>query len=355
MNTKRWLIFIGLAIFLIGIGYAVVAWMNRSSGPAFTLQIPSTRPPTMNSLQIATTPTPFFEDGKMTATLPPEVTRETEPSQAGRTCGNVGTVHLLVVGLTLPANGDILGADAIRLITINYSQPSVTILTIPAMLWVKTPALTDLGVNQIQLAAVYSTAYSATVSEPVEIRAHKATQVLAQTIVDNFNYVPDHYITVNDAEFSKLIDTLGGIDIDLPNAVDGSSEGYGLYPAGHQQLDGTRALNFARLFHPDGIRSQDVWGNLERQAIVVKAILATSIKPRNWAKLPELISKAQQTVITDLSPEQTLRLTCVTQEVGENTQIRMIGQDMVSRDQFGHLIPDYEAIHRLITEIEASN
>jgi anionic cell wall polymer biosynthesis LytR-Cps2A-Psr (LCP) family protein len=41
--------------------------------------------------------------------------------------------------------------------------------------------------------------------------------------------VSDHYLTVDDSAFVKYVDSLGGIEIDLPKAVDASSEDYGIY------------------------------------------------------------------------------------------------------------------------------
>ena len=100
------------------------------------------------------------------------------------------------------------------------------------------------------------------------------------------------------------MNALGGVEIDLPRAVDGSSEGYGVYPAGQQLLSGMQALNFARLFHPGGVHNQDVWGNLERQNLVVRGILAATLKPGNWIKIPDLVEAAHDAVITDLSPNR---------------------------------------------------
>ena len=195
-------------------------------------------------------------------------------------------MRLLVIGLTLPIGGEVMGADAIRLVTIDFDQPSATILAMPAVLWVPTPTLVDLGLDETYLTNVYKEIYSQTESNSERFRHLIATQAMAQTILDNFGFAPDHYLTVDERAFIKSVDILGGIQIDLPEAVDGTEEGYGLYPAGVQTMDGMRALNFARLFHPGGVTDWDLWGNLARQNLVVKSIIRSALKPQNWIKIP---------------------------------------------------------------------
>lgn len=353
MKSRQWILLAALAILLIGGGYGAVAWMNRPMGQSLSLQTPSPveteAQPT--SEQAAATP-------ETTSTLPAQIPAPTltaAPTQVAGICGNTGSMRLLVIGLTTPTKEDVLGANAIRLVTINFDQPSAVVFTLPAMLWVNPPATADFGVEPIQLTAVYRKAYTAAKDNPEQVRAQKATQALAQTIVDNFGYTPDHYITLDEGVFIKYVDALGGVEINLPKAVDGKSEGYGFYPAGPQLLDGTRALNFARLYHPGGTSAYDVWGNQGRQNLVLKAILAATLKPQNWTKIPGLMVEIQGTAITDLSLDQTLDLVCMVKEVGKNTGMLGINKDMVTLDASGRMIPDVKAIQRLIVEMEQSN
>jgi LCP family protein required for cell wall assembly len=282
----------------------------------------------------------------------PDPTRTTPPIEIAKVCGNTGSMRLLVIGLTTPTDTEILGADAIRLVTIDFDQSSATIMTLPALLWVDTPTLAEFGVEQTQLNLVYNTAFSAAKGNPKKARDQKATQAMAQTIIDNFGFVPDHYITVDEGSFVKYVDALGGIEINLPQAVDGTSEDYGVYPAGPQLLDGRRALNFARLFHPGGVTDLDIWGNLERQNLVVKGILAATLKPQNWTKLPSLLKEVNQAIVTDLSVTQTLDLACMAGKVGENARMLAIGEDMVKVDGLGRMIPNVEAIRRFIAQMD---
>jgi anionic cell wall polymer biosynthesis LytR-Cps2A-Psr (LCP) family protein len=116
-----------------------------------------------------------------------------------------------------------------------------------------------------------------------------------------------------------------------------------------------RALNFARLFYPGGNRKLDIWGNLERQNLVVKGILEAMLKPQNWTKIPGLMKDVHEAVNTDLSLNQTLDLSCMVGKVGESARMLVVSEDMVSVDGLGRRIPNVEAIKRLIAEMESSN
>jgi LCP family protein required for cell wall assembly len=258
-------------------------------------------------------------------------------------------MRLLVIGLTLPIGGEVMGADAIRLVTIDFDHASATILAMPAVLWVPTPVLSDLGLDENYLTNVYEEVYSQTESNSERFRHLIATQAMAQTILDNFGFAADHYLTVDERAFIKSVDILGGIQIDLPQAVDGSEEGYGFYPEGVQTLDGMRALNFARLFHPSGVTDWDFWGNLQRQNLVVKSIFHSALKPKNWTKIPSLVQEVKGAVYTDLSINQALDLACMVEAVDENTRMVVVDETMIQRDSSGRMIPDLSAIQGLIS------
>jgi len=348
MKYTRWILLVCLvAVLLVGV-LGVLAWINRPIGQRLTLQTPAL---VITPTEDQPGPTQAAEPVEITPTA---VTKTTTLSEGSKICGNTGRMHLLVIGVTTPTKDRQLGANAIRLVTVNFDRSSASVLTLPAMLWVNTPVLADLGVKEFELSLVYLKAHSAAKTNQEEIPAQKATQAMAQTILDNFGFVPDHYITVDEGVFIKYVDALNGIEINLPAAVDGTAEGYGLYPAGPQVLNGTRALDFARLFHPAGVSGEDVWGNLERQNLVVKGILAATLKPQNWTKIPGLMRDVHQAVITDLSLSQIIDLACMVGKVGEKAQMFAVGENMVKMDGMGRMIPDSDAIKQLISLIETS-
>ena len=89
--------------------------------------------------------------------------------------------------------------------------------------------------------------------------------------------------------------------------------------------------------------------------MVLKGILAATIKPQNWTKIPRLINDVNQAVITDLSLNQTIDLACIAGKVGENTRMLAVGEDMMKVNSLSRMIPDLEAIKHLIAEMDNSN
>ena len=351
MNRTRWLLLTGLAVLLLGGGYVVYYLVNRPMSQTLTLTTPTQEV----AQQVPTdTPTPLVKTPTVVAAMP-AATATTSPTDVPNICGNTGSMRLLVIGLTLPTDGEVLGADAIRLVTLDFDQPSATIMALPALLWVDTPALAEFGVEETYLTAVYMEAYENRKVTSQRLRHQLATQALAQTIIDNFGFVPDHYLVVDERVFVESVDTLGGIEVNLPEAVDGTSEEYGIYPAGQQTLDGISTLNFARLFHPDGVEDLDTWGNMVRQKLIVQAILAETLKLQNFTKIPALADDLMRGVVTDLSLKQTLDLVCMVEKVGQSTQSLGVSEEMVTLDDSGRMIPDLEAIKQLIIQMNNSN
>lgn len=229
MNRARWALFAGLVAILLGVSFVVLAWINRPMGQTLILQTPAQiadptalQPiSTQSVVPVGKTPT--------VAMAMPAATVTATSAEVAKTCGNIGNMRLLVIGLTTPTDVEILGAAAIRLVMNDFDKPSATILTLPALLRVKTPILVNLGVEQLELNLMYNTAFSAAKDDPKEVRNQKATKAMTQTIIDNFGFVSDHYITVDESAFVKYVDSLGGIEINLPKVVDASYEDYGIY------------------------------------------------------------------------------------------------------------------------------
>ena len=233
-----------------------------------------------------------------------------------KTCGESGTMALLVSGLSMPEWRPVHGVGALRLVKVNFDQKSAAVLNVPRALFVADTNLPQ--AQETSLTVVYRMARDAAKgNNPKEIN-RKATQDMAQVLVDDFGYVPDHYITVDPAKFVELVDTLGGIDITLSAPVDGTPDELGSFPGGAQHLDGQRALDLLRILHPAGETNPNVWQKFERQRVVTLGLLAAMLKPANWDKLPQVAKDARQVVVTDLSVNQVLDLLCMVQQSGDN-------------------------------------
>jgi anionic cell wall polymer biosynthesis LytR-Cps2A-Psr (LCP) family protein len=111
--------------------------------------------------------------------------------------------------------------------------------------------------------------------------------------------------------FMRIVDTLGGIDIYLPSAIDGLPyEGnpidMGYIPSGQQHLNGDQALRMARIRqkYNDLIRH-------EHQNQLICALKNKIATPEVLPKLPQIITTLRDSVLTDFSQQEMEQLACL--------------------------------------------
>lgn len=130
---------------------------------------------------------------------------------------------------------------------------------------------------------------------------------LIATIQDALDIPIHHYIEVDFDGFARLVDTLGGVEICVPNAAKDAGSGLDIQP-GCQTLNGGMALAFVRSRHYtewiDGSWVEDNkndFGRMERQQTFLRTA-ATAILDElksNPLKLGDLLAAAGQLVTVD--------------------------------------------------------
>jgi len=329
MKRFIWISSLAGLVLLIGVTIWVVSWLSRPL------------------------------DSPLELVVPPELAQVDQPAaaqsapQLQKTCGGKGTLRMIVVGQASPITAGLYGADAIRLVVVDYDNETAAILGLPVDLWVDTPVLADLDVEENSLNMVYQLMYENASGNPDHVRTQKATQALAQTIVDVFEFVPDRYVTVVEEPFIEFIGELDGgvVVVNLPEGVDGTSEGYDDYPPGEQSLTGVQTLNLTRLLHPSGQIEPDILGRLERQNAVLLGMRDTMLlNSENLTKIPDLVKAVRKAITTDLSVDQALDLACMVEEVGNDADLLVVDDELWEIVD-GHMVPDIEGIKELITQM----
>lgn len=306
MKKLSTFLFLALVAALLAGGIYTLRWMKMPLDPPLALDVPAAQPAALQDQSV--TPT---------------------PKNNQKTCGESGSMALLVSGLSMDVWRPVHGVGAVRLVKVDFDNSAVTVLNLPRALYVTDGNLQP--PQQISLTRVYLLARDAATGNNPEVINRKATQDMAQVLVDDFGYVPDHYITVDPMKFVDLVDTLNGIDIDLSAPVDGTADHLPSFPAGPQHLDGAQALALLRILHPVGESSPNVWDKFERQRVVTLGILSAMLKPVNWDQLPAVAKNARQMVVTDLSVSQVLNLLCMVKVAGESATFEDLGPGIVDQ------------------------
>ncbi len=133
--------------------------------------------------------------------------------------------------------------DSIMVISINWKSNKMAVISVPRDLWVNVPGY---GYSKINKTYSYGEQDS---------KASGGGGKVASDLVGNILGIPIHYfISMDFAGFEKIINTVGGVDIDVPKAINDP-----LYPAadmvhydpfsisaGPHHMDGALALKYAR-------------------------------------------------------------------------------------------------------------
>ena len=120
-------------------------------------------------------------------------------------------------------------------------------------------------------------------------------EALLDYIQDIIGYRPDGYVLVDMTTVPQIVDLMGGVEVDVPQAV----ETEGIYlDAGLQKLNGEQALSLLR--HRSSYATADL-GRVEVQRLVVEACIKQWAKPSHLGDAARALSLIETNSITNLS------------------------------------------------------
>lgn len=217
-------------------------------------------------------------------------------------------MFILLVGSDARADTYKVGlSDSMRVVRVDFTEPRVQIITYPRDLYVEIPGIEDhYGITNGKLnqAFLYGNPGYKYYDGPGQ-----GSGLLALTLDQNFGAQVDHYLAVNIQTFVRIIDDLGGIDLELPYTIDGrvkkSKDPNRYFPAGKLHLNGYRTMLLARM------RPQGDLQRIEIQNLILQAVADKLLSPSAILKLPELIRTFGKSVQTDLGPAEITQLLCL--------------------------------------------
>jgi LCP family protein required for cell wall assembly len=224
--------------------------------------------------------------------------------------------------------------DTIIIVTVDPVDKTVGMMSIPRDLYIQIPGN---GEDRINTANVYGYKYDYPGGGPA---------LLKRTIEHNFGISLDYYIMVDFDGFKQVVDTLGGIDVNVPRQLHdtlypdprpGDPHAYTTvhFDAGWQHMDGERALRYAR-----SRMSTSDFDRAERQQLILLAIREKALSLNLIPKLPSLIATTGSMVKTDMTANEMIELAVLAPEI-----------DMASIDR---LVLDHPLVKSHRTETGAS-
>ncbi len=255
--------------------------------------------------------------------LPAFVSRQVAPQPNAPDIAAGERVNILFLGIDRRPNDKAdkgpWRTDTMMIATLDPKTLAAGVVTIPRDLYVEIPGV---GENRINTANLYGDLYKYPGGGPA---------LAKKTVEYNLGRQIHYYVLVDFAGFRKAIDAIGGIDINVPKAIDDPeypTENYGVmhlhFNAGMQHMNGEQALQYARTRHGD-----NDFGRSGRQVEVLKAARDKVLRPDILPRLPQLIQSLWGTVETDIKLQDVLVLAQVASKVKtENIKTASIDQTM---------------------------
>lgn len=233
-------------------------------------------------------------------------------------------VNILFLGIDQrPGEPTACRTDTMILVSINPKDMSASLLSIPRDLWVPIPGREE---GKINTAHYWG---------EVEDYPGGGPALAKHTVRYNFGVPVHYYVRLNFTGFERIIDTIGGIDVDVPVAIDDFKYPNGSYgyeelhiEAGRHHFNGEMALKYARTRQGTG---DGDFTRMQRQQQVILAVRDRILSLPNLPQLvfqgPQLIRDLGDSLETDIPPEMVFTLA----KWGQQTERENIRMDRIDR------------------------
>ncbi|MDR3566259.1 MAG: LCP family protein [Negativicutes bacterium] len=242
-------------------------------------------------------------------------------------------INILVLGVD-EREGDVGRSDTTFLLTVDTSTKDVAMLSIPRDTRVKIPGF---GWDKINHAYPLGKAK------------------LAQKAAEDLLGIPiDYYVVINFAGFYKIVDAVGGVDINVEKRMyyqDPYDDDGGLVinlRPGMQHMDGKTAIQYVRYRDEEG----DI-GRVQRQQKFVKAMLQQVTSPGVIVRVPAIIREVSAAVQTSLSTSDMLSMAKLLSDAQKQGMVTdMVPGTPAYISDVSYWLPDVVALRHHIAQLQ---
>lgn len=204
-------------------------------------------------------------------------------------------LNILLLGVDARPGEKAARADSIILASIDQETRLISLLSIPRDTRVKIPGH---GWQKINAATAFG-----------------GPELLREVVEDLVGIKIDHHVMTNFEGFKDIVDTLGGVTVDVDRDMYYNSDDVRInLKKGIQKLDGEKALQYVRY-------RKYALGDIERtrhQLEFMKALVQEILQLKTLLKLPKLIPQMLQAVETDLGLKSILALIDVARDLDQD-------------------------------------
>lgn len=166
-------------------------------------------------------------------------------------------------------------SDAILLARVDFLNNTINAITIPRDAAVRIPGRST--IHKINAAHSYG-----------------GPELTMETIRSVFGITPDAYVTIDFKGFQKIVDAVGGVEINVEKRLK-YDDNWGnlhvdLHP-GWQRLNGYQAMGYVRMRHSDSDEMRS-----KRQHAFLEAMRRSIMSPSNFLKLPQVLDRLNENI-----------------------------------------------------------
>ncbi|MGC8783364.1 MAG: LCP family protein [Armatimonadota bacterium] len=222
--------------------------------------------------------------------------------------------------------------DTIIVATVDFEKKAVYALSIPRDTRVDIPGHRTFKVN-----AAY---------------AWGGLETAKQTVQNLLGVTIDRVVLVRLEGFKRIVDLLGGVEVDVEKDMHYVDRKQGLYihlKKGYRLLDGEKAMEYVRFRHdPLG----DL-GRIQRQQKFLKALAAKMFQWQEMDKLPELTRQIMEQIETDMTTREVLHLARFGKDLPpERIFTGVLPGQPRNIDGLSYYIPDETRVTHALDELE---
>lgn len=240
-------------------------------------------------------------------------------------------MNIMVLGVDERAD-DVGRSDTLFVVTVDTNTKEVAMLSIPRDTRVKIPGH---GYDKINHAYAEG--------------GHK----LSQQAVEGLLGIPiDHYIMINFNAFNKIVDAVGGVDIDVEKRMyyedpyDGKDGLVIDLRPGLQHMDGNTAIQYVRYRDEEG----DI-GRVQRQQKFIRALMKEVASPSVIPRIPAIIQQVSAAVKTDMSTTDMLSLAKILNDAYKNgLKADMVPGKPAYISDISYWLPDVVALRQHLAQ-----
>ena len=217
-------------------------------------------------------------------------TSDVELASSGKSITEPFTILLMGIDSTdeVLSKNAVANGDTLILITFNPKTLNATMISIPRDSYVPIACWSDKAENKITHAAAYG------------------TDCMMNTIEEYLDVNIDYYAKINFKGLVKLVDAVGGVEVDVPKELctdDSSRGGEVCIQPGRQTLNGEQALVFAR--NRKSLANGD-FGRAQHQQEIVMALINKMKTITDVSKFTDILNTISNSLDTNLTTKQIL-------------------------------------------------